>query len=219
MFIEGDAVDETLAASERQVNEEPLRRLSQELEQTQVQLRAAREESDAANEELQSINEEYRWTSQELETSKGELQSINAELLTVNSALKLNLEAISRAHGELQNLIVAADFATLFLDAGLRIKRFSERVTELFSITQADERRLITDFTHQLEYDGLINDARKALTELASIRRQVRSRSGRWYDMRIRPYRAMDDKIDGVVITFIDMPARDTREAALRSNE
>jgi two-component system, chemotaxis family, CheB/CheR fusion protein len=217
MFIEGDAVDETLAASEHQVNEEPLRRLSQELEQTQVQLRAAREESDAANEELraaneelQSINEEYRWTSQELETSKEELQSINAELLTVNSELKLNLEAISRAHGELQNLIVAADFATLFLDAGLRIKRFSERVTELFSITLADERRLITDFAHQLEYDGLMNDARTALTELAPIRRQVRSRGGRWYDMRIRPYRTMDDKIDGVVITFVDMPARDT---------
>jgi two-component system CheB/CheR fusion protein len=182
-----------------------------------VQLRAAREESDAANEELraaneelQSINEEYRWTSQELETSKEELQSINADLLTVNSELKLNLEAISRAHGELQNLIVAADFATLFLDAGLRIKRFSERVTELFSITLADERRLITDFAHQLEYDGLMNDARTALTELAPIRRQVRSRGGRWYDMRIRPYRTTDDKIDGVVITFVDMPARDT---------
>ena len=165
MFIEGEAVDETElppdvpsdAATRRS------RRLTQELQLTQARLRTMREESEAANEELraaneelQSINEEYRSTSEELETSKEELQSINEELQTVNSELKLKLEAISRAHSDLQNLMAATDFGTLFLDSSLRIKRFTERVTELFSITQSDEGRPITDFAHQLEYDDLV---------------------------------------------------------------
>jgi two-component system, chemotaxis family, CheB/CheR fusion protein len=223
MFIEGEVVDQTVSAGQ-QVNDETLRRLTRELELTQAQLRGVRDESDAANEELrvvtaelQFINEEYRSTSQELEISKEELQSINGELRTVNSELKLKLSAIARAHGDLQNLIAAADFATLFLDAGLRIKRFTARVTELFSITQADERRPITEFAHLLQYDDLARDARAVLAELAPIRREVRSRDGRWFDMRIRPYRTLDDEIDGVVITFFDAPEQ--RAATPRAGE
>jgi two-component system, chemotaxis family, CheB/CheR fusion protein len=203
-----------------------VRRLTQELELTQTRLRTVREESDAANEELraaneelQSINEEYRSTSEELETSKEELQSINEELQTVNSELKLKLEAISRAHSDLQNLVAATDIGTLFLDSGLRIKRFTDRVTELFSVTTTDEGRPITDFANQLEYQDLVKDARGVLANLAPVRYEVRSRAGRWYDMRVRPYRTVDDKIDGVVITFVDVSERHQVEAALRYSE
>ncbi len=223
MFIEGEAVDKCLAALDRQTDDETARRLKQELELTQTRLRTVREESDAANEELraaneelQSINEEYRSTSEELETSKEELQSINEELETVNSELKLKLEAISRAHSDLQNLIAATDIGTLFLDSGLRIKRFTDRVTELFSITTTDEGRPITDFAHQLEYQDFVQDARAVLANLAPIRREVRSRAGRWYDMRLRPYRTIDDKIDGVVVTFVDITERREVDEALR---
>jgi two-component system, chemotaxis family, CheB/CheR fusion protein len=226
MFMEGESVDDSVITADRAVSDESVRRLTQELELTQARLRTVREESDAANEELraaneelQSINEEYRSTSEELETSKEELQSINEELQTVNSELKLKLEAISRAHGDLQNLIAATDFGTLFLDSGLRIKRFTERVTELFSITLTDEGRPITDFAHQLQYDELVKDAKTVLVDLVPVRREVRSRTGRWYDMRIRPYRTMDDKIDGVVITFVDSSDRHQVEEALRSHE
>jgi two-component system, chemotaxis family, CheB/CheR fusion protein len=227
MFIEGEAVDEKVAAAQdRQATDQTVRRLSQELELTQGRLRTVREESEAANEELraaneelQSINEEYRSTSEELETSKEELQSINEELQTVNSELKLKLEAISRAHSDLQNLVTATDIGTLFLDSGLRIKRFTDRVTELFSITQTDEGRPITDFAHQLEYNDLIKDARSVLVDLAPIRREVRSRNDRWFDMRLRPYRTVDDKIDGVVITFVDISDRHQVEEALRQSE
>ena len=225
MFIEGEAVEESVAVSE-QATDETVRRLTQELELTQARLRTVREESDAANEELraaneelQSINEEYRSTSEELETSKEELQSINEELQTVNSELKLKLEAISRAHSDLQNLMAATDFGTLFLDSSLRIKRFTERVTELFSITQTDEGRPITDFANQLEYEGLVKDARTVLSDLAPIRCEVKSRTGKWYDMRLRPYRTVEDKIDGVVITFVDVSDRRQVEEALRESE
>lgn len=227
LFIEGEAVDEALVGGEqRQATDETVRRLTQELELVQGQLRTVREESEttneelrAANEELQSINEEYRSTSEELETSKEELQSINEELQTVNSELKLKLEAVSRAHSDLQNLMAAADFGTLFLDSDLRIKRFTDRVTDLFSITPSDQGRPITDFAHQLDYDGLVGDARAVLTDLAPIRRDVPSRNGRWYDMRLRPYRTVDNKIDGVVVTFIDITERRQVEQALKESE
>jgi two-component system CheB/CheR fusion protein len=176
----------------------------------------ANEELRAANEELQSINEEYRSTSEELETSKEELQSINEELQTVNSELQLKLETISRAHSDLQNLMAATDFGTLFLDSTLRIKRYTERVTELFSITPADEGRPITDFAHQLDYESLTRDARAVLTDLTPVRRELRSRNDRWYDVRMRPYRTVDDKIDGVVITFVDITERRAVEEQVR---
>jgi two-component system CheB/CheR fusion protein len=220
MFIEGNPIQQGTLPADQAGTDETVRRLSQELELTQSRLRTVREESDAANEELraaneelQSINEEYRSTSEELETSKEELQSINEELQTVNSELKLKLEAISRAHSDLQNLMAATDFGTLFLDSSLRIKRFTERVTDLFSITPMDEGRPITDFAHKLDYPDLVRDARAVLSDLAPVKRDIRSRTGNWYDVRLRPYRTVDDKIDGVVITFVDVSEqRDVEE-------
>jgi two-component system CheB/CheR fusion protein len=140
-------------------------------------------------------------------------------LQTVNTELKLKLEAISRAHSDLQNLLAATDFGTLFLDSSLRIKRFTERATELFSITPSDEGRPISDFSHQLEYDDLIQDTRKVLSDLAPIRREIRSCKNLWYDVRMRPYRTVDNKIDGVVITFVDITERRHTEQALRDSE
>ena len=136
---------------------------------------------------------------------KEELHAINEELQTVTSELKLKLEAESRAHSDLQNLMAATDFCTLFLDSSLRIKRFTDRVTNLFSLTPIDEGRPITDFAHQLEYDDLIEDARGVISDLVPIRREIHSRDNHWYNLQLRPYRILDDKIDGVVITFVDI--------------
>jgi two-component system, chemotaxis family, CheB/CheR fusion protein len=228
LFIEGGAVEHTTEGqvAENDAGNEIVTRLREELQQTQSRLRTTREESEsaneelrAANEELQSINEEYLSTSEELETSKEELQSINEELQTLNSELKLKLEAVSRAHSDLQNLMAATDFGTLFLDSSLRIKRFTQHVTELFSITPSDEGRPISDFAHLLEYDRMVADARKVLANLAPIRHEIHSRDDRWYDVHLRPYRTVDDKIDGIVLTFVDMTDRRQTEEALRTSE
>ena len=155
----------------------------------------------------------------DVETSREQLQSINEALQTANTELKLKLETVSRAHSDLQNLIAATDLGTLFLDSTLHIKRFSDRVTDLFSITPADEGRPITDFAHQLEYDDLLADARVVLNDLAPVRREVRSRLDRWYEVRMGPYRTLGDRIDGVVIAFVDVTERRAIEEALRTGD
>ena len=230
LFIDGETLDNVPLeqdehASERSVTE-IVRQLQEELQLTQVRLRTMREESEAgseelraANEELQSINEEYRSTSEELETSKEELQSINEELQTVNHELKLKLESISRAHSDLQNLMAATDFGTLFLDTALRIKRFTPRLTDLFNVTPNDEGRPITDFTHALDYDDMADQARLVLKDLVPIEQEIPDRKGRWYLVRMRPYRTIEDKIDGVVATFVDITERRGAEDALRQSE
>src|SRR5215510_9669278 len=165
MFIEGEATNLSELSTDHKVLEETVRRLALELELAQLDLRAMSEESAVANEELLANNQE--------------LQSISGQL-------KLKLDVISRAHSDLQNLTAVTDFGTLFLDASLRIKRFTHRVTELFSITPADEGRPITDIAHQLEYADAIKDARTVLADLAPIRREVQSDADRWFEVCLR---------------------------------
>ncbi len=221
-ILEGGTVVEASsdgATLEETAPNEEARRLEQELLFTQAHLRASREEYEganeelrAANEELQSINEEYRSTAEELETSREELQSINEELQTVNAELKIELERVSRSHSDIQNLITATDVGILFLDSELRIRRFTPRIAELFNIVAGDEGRPITDFTHNLEYDSLAADARAVLGEPSTSEREVLSRNGAWYLVRMRRYQTVQDKVDGVVVTFVDTSER--RKAA-----
>jgi two-component system CheB/CheR fusion protein len=228
-FFEGKPLSDASLTStkiEEPTNDEQIRQLLQELQFSQSQLLASREEYEganeelrAANEELQSVNEEHRSTAEELETSKEELQSINEELQTVNSELKAKLESVSRANGDIQNLMAATDVGILSLDPQLRINRFTPPISELFNIVAGDEGRPVTDFTHRLDYDGLAGDARKVLRDLGSSDREVRGKDGGWYLARLKPYRTVEDKVDGVVVTFVDIGERRRTEDARRESE
>ncbi|MGR3480247.1 chemotaxis protein CheB [Salipiger marinus] len=202
------------------------RRLQADLRAAQAALATSRAEQDAAladlrasNEELHSMNEEYRSTSEDLETSKEELQALNDELQTVNAELKSKLDSTSEAHGDLRNLIAATDIGTLFLDTALRIRMFTPPLTGLFTITDRDIGRSITDFTSRLLYDALDRDARRVLEDLVPLETEVQSRDGTWFIIRLRPYRTVEDRIDGVVLTFVDITARRRMESELRESQ
>ena len=150
------------------------------------------------------MNEEYRSVAEELETSKEELQSVNEELQTVNHELKAKLEEVSRAHSDLENFMAATDIAMLFLDRQLCIKRYTPPVTEIINIKPLDHGRPIGDLTHNLAYDHLEQDARRVLQDLTPLERAVKTRDGDAVSVRLRPYRTTEDKIDGVVLTFMD---------------
>lgn len=225
-FLDGGIVAESAELEHVSARPDEVRRVYAELRASQEALMMSRNGHDAlvlelraANEELQSMNEEYRSTAEELETSKEELQSINEELHTVNAELKSKLDSISAAHSDLQNLSAATEIGTLFLDLDLRIRMFTAPVAELFNVTRHDIGRAITDFTHQLDYDEIDDDARKVLRELVPIERQVTSRQGREFSMRLRPYRTVEDRIDGTVVTFVDVSERARVEAALRETQ
>ncbi|MEQ8406390.1 MAG: chemotaxis protein CheB [Oceanicaulis sp.] len=202
------------------------RRLHAELKAANEALVASRSEHEtaiqdlrAANEELQSINEEYRSTSEELETSKEELQSMNEELQTVNAELKEKLKSISSAHDDLRNLTAATEIGTLFLDAKMRIRMFTPPVADLFNIEESDVGRALTDFTHQLDYDRLEADVRKVLRDLVPVETELRTKEGRWFMMRVRPYRTMEDRIDGAVVSFVEISRRREMERQLKESE
>jgi two-component system, chemotaxis family, CheB/CheR fusion protein len=194
-------------------------RLKEQLRATIEQYETSLEELKATNEELQSTAEEYRAATEELETSKEELQSVNEELTTVNAELKHKVDEVSDSNNDLHNLLVATDIGTLFLDRALYIKRYTPRVLELFNIIPTDLNRPLAHITHKLDYDHVAQDAAQVLERLMPIEREVRNRDGQWYLMRVLPYRTLRDKIDGVVLTFIEITARKQTEEELRRND
>ncbi len=185
--------------------QEELQRTHDQLNVTVEQYETTTEELKASNEELQAINEELRSTAEELETSKEELQSLNEELTTVNQELREKIEELGRVNSDLQNLLSSTEIGTIFLDRGLQIKRYTERVKELFNIIPADIGRPLDHLTHKLDYQSLTDDAVAVLRTLQSREREVRAHNGRWYLARLLPYRTVDDKIDGVVLNFVDI--------------
>ncbi|MCW7539007.1 PAS domain S-box protein [Aquabacterium sp. A7-Y] len=196
--------------------EEELKRTKEQLQNTIEQSESSTEELKASNEELQAINEELRSTTEELETSKEELQSINEELITVNHELKTKVEETGKINDDLQNLIASTDIATVFIDRGMAIKRYTPRATQIFSIIPSDVGRSLLDIRHRLDYETLADDATEAFQSLRQIEREVSSSDGKWYLARLLPYRTTEDRIDGAVLTFIDITTRRQAEESMR---
>lgn len=180
-----------------------LRIAEQRLESMRQEHGMAYEDLRAANEELQSLNEEYRSTTEELETSKEELQSVNEELQTVNHELKMKLEEVSRANNDLENFMAATDIPMLFLDRALCIKRYTAPLRQLFNVKSHDLGRPIGDLTHNLQYDSLEQDVLTVLEDLVPVEKPATTREGQPLIVRMRPYRTAEDKINGVVVTFV----------------
>ena len=197
--------------------------LMQELQQTREALQITHEEMQttveelkSSNEELQSTNEELQSTNEELTSSKEELQSLNEELQTVNAELQSKVEDMTWVRNDMTNLLNSTEVATVFLDNEMQLRRFTPYATKLFKLIPGDVGRRLSDIVTDLDYPQLKEDAQEVLRTLVFQEKAVATHDGRWYRVRIMPYRTQDNLIDGVVITFTDITEIKQLEAELR---
>jgi two-component system CheB/CheR fusion protein len=199
--------------------EQELRHAREDLRSALEEMQTSQEELKSANEELQSTNEELQSTNEELTTSKEEMQSLNEELQTLNHELQAKVDEESRTNNDMRNLLDSTDIATLFLDEALKVRRFTPQMTKIIKLIPGDVNRSITDLASDLIYPELPSDAQTVLRTLVFKETQVKTTDARWYSARIMPYRTLDNRIDGVVITFADITVAKTLEATLRQNQ
>jgi two-component system CheB/CheR fusion protein len=197
---------------ERQDLERELRYAREGHQAVVEELETANEELQSANEELQSTNEELQSTNEELGTSREEIQSVNEELQTVNTELQNKVAQLWHANDDLKNLLNATDIATVFIDNDLSVKRYTDRALSLFRLIPTDVGRPLSDLVSSLRYDALVEDSREVLRTLIPREAEILAVDGRRYLMRILPYRTNDNRIDGLVLTFVDVTMMKTLE-------
>ncbi len=190
------------------------------LQATHEELATSNEELKSSNEEMQSVNEELQSANEELETSKEELQSINEELTTVNAELQTKLADLSRANNDMNNLLAGTGVGTIFVDHQKRIQRFTPTITQIINLISTDVGRPIGDIASTLVgYNSLVADIQAVLDTLVPREVEVQIPAGAWFLLRIRPYRTLDNVIEGAVITFTDITDMKKARMALQESE
>jgi len=183
-----------------------LRAKEEYLQSTQEELETSTEELKSSNEEMQSMNEELQSSNEELETSKEELQSINEELATVNTELQAKVADLACANNDMTNLLAGTGIATVFVDQQLRILRFTPAATRMINLIQSDIGRPIGHLASNLaSYTTLAADAKSVLDTLIPKEVEAQTPDGKWCIAHLIPYRTLDNVIEGVVITFVDI--------------
>ena len=193
--------------------------LERELSQASHETQIVHEEMQSSQEELKSTNEELQSTNEELTTSREEMQSMNEELQTINHELQAKVEEFSRINNDMKNLLDSTNIATLFLDNDLRVRRFTNETSKITRLISGDVGRPITDIASGLFYPELADEAREVLRTLVKVERQIHTPDGNWFAARILPYRTLENMIDGVVITFMDISVSKKLEVELRATE
>jgi two-component system, chemotaxis family, CheB/CheR fusion protein len=190
-------------------------RLQEELDATRSYLqsiveeqRTAEEELRSANEEIHSSNEELQSINEEMETAKEELQSTNEELMTVNEELQNRNDELTQLNNDLNNLLSSVNIAIVMLGNDLRVRRFTPMAERVMNLIPADVGRRITDIKPNLRIPDLKRSISRVIDSLQTQEFEVEDTNGRWYSMRIRPYRTFDNKIDGVIIVLLDLDPR-----------
>lgn len=185
--------------------EQELASAKEYLQTTIEELETSNEELKSTNEELQSANEELQSTNEELETAKEEQQSVNEELVTVNSELQQKIEELCKVNDDMNNLLASTQVGTIFLDVDMNVLRFTPAVTELVNLIQSDVGRPLSHIVSNLNYNRIMEDAQLVLDNLVPRTVEVQTKDGRWFLMRIQPYRTTENVIDGVVLTFVEI--------------
>lgn len=193
---------------------EEVRHLEQELAATKEYLQSVIEQKEtnneelrSANEEIQSSNEELQSINEELETAKEELQSTNEELATVNDELESRNTELTRVNNDLTNLIASVNIAIVIVGQDLRIRRFTPQAEKLLNLIGGDVGRPISDITANIAVPQFKEILTAAIDQVQTREESIQDKSGSWYSVRVRPYKTLDNKIDGAVAVFIEIDA------------
>lgn len=199
--------------------EQELQYTKENLQTTIEELETSNEELKSTNEELQSTNEELQSTNEELETSKEELQSLNEESATVNAELQSRIDDLSDANDDMKNLLDCTEIATIFLDTDLNIRRFTPQATKIIPMTATDKDRPLNQLASSIIDIDLTKYGKKVLHDLSMREAEVETKDGKFYMMRIRPYRTVSNVIDGLVYTFENISAYKQMTIDLKESE
>ncbi len=210
-------------SSSTRASENELEQLKQELAATKDYLQSVIEQQEAANEELQSANEEVQSANEELqsineeiETSKEEMESSNEELATVNEELQNRNAELGRSNNDLMNLLASVQMAIVMLGHDLRIRRFTPMAETMLNLIPTDVGRPLSDIKLNVDVPDLDGILVNVLENAQPVQRDVQDRAGRWYSLRVRPYRTAENRIDGAVIALVDIDSIKTTAESLR---
>ena len=202
------------------------RRLQQELTDSKdysqsvtEQYDVAMEELQSANEEAQSANEELQSINEELETSQEELQGTNEELTSVNQELQNRNQELTQFHNDLLNLLSSVGIPMVILGPDLRIRRITPVAEKMLNIIPSDTGRSINDIKLKVEVPDLEKMILEVIDTVAPQEREVRDREGRWYLLRLRPYKTQDNRIEGAVLLLLDVAERELLQRAQHQKE
>ena len=208
LFLESGAPEEAGGVVEKyDLDATAARRISdleREFQVSQNDLRSTIQRLETVNGELQAANEELLTANEELQSSTEELQSVNEELCTVNTEHQLKLDELTTMTNDLSNFLSSTMIGILFVDGDLNIRKFTEYVGREFQLMEHDVGRPIQIFAHSFPDEAIESDCRTVLRDLVSIDREVTAMNGRFYTLRIAPYRTTENSIRGLVITIID---------------
>ena len=201
----GPPADGVEAREASDVSRDYIEGIESELRYTQENLQATVEELETSNEELQATNEELVASNEELQSTNEELHSVNEELYSVNIEYQEKIEQLTRLTDDMDNLLQSIDVGVVFLDADLRIRKFTNQVAATFNLIPQDVGRRFDNFANSIRHDGLLNDIESVLETGKTIERDVEDNEGSFYLLRILPYRDSTAEITGVLITLIDV--------------
>lgn len=212
-----------VSQAEQEEKDRLITRLTQELTATREYLQsvieqqeAANEELQSANEEVQSINEELQSSNEELETSKEEIESSNEELSTVNEELQNRISDLNRANDDMSNLLAGVQTAVVIVSQDLRIRRFTPMAERLLNVVPSDLGRPIGEIKLNLEVPDLESVLVEVIVTVSSSEREVRDRHGHWYSLRLRPYKSLENRIEGAVLMLVDIDGLKRNQETLK---
>jgi two-component system CheB/CheR fusion protein len=190
--------------------------LEQELQFTKENLQATIEELETSNEELQATNEELIASNEELQSTNEELQSVNEELYTVNAEYQNKIEELTQVNNDMKNFLNNTDIGMVFLDRELKIRKYTPAVTEAINIMEMDLGRPLDHLTRNIRHPDFMEEVREVLDTLVTKEKEITTKEGRWMLMKILPYRTINNVIEGIVITFLDIDERKRYEQQLQ---